>query len=151
TLLGSWSVRLGRARISAGRTDRPLTVAIFSLLVLFLTSATFINIVRRRSTFAFYTIAAVITWALSLCPAPRLFGQSWLYRGPYALLMLFPGFDYRFRAPARFAMITALGVATAAGVGLVRITAAAPRSVRVAGTLLLFVAIAADSWTFTCP
>lgn len=151
TLFGSWSVSLGPVTVSVSRTDRPLSVAILSLLVLGITSPTFVNIFRRRSTFAFYTIAAVMTWLFTLGPRPRLLGHVLLYRGPYALLMLFPGFDDRLRVPARFVMITILAVAIAAGIALLRLTASASRTVRVVVTALVLAAITTDSWTLTCP
>ena len=115
TLFGSWSFSVGAVKVSASRTDRPLSVAVLSLLVLGVTSPTFVNVVRRSSTFAFYTIAAAMTWIFTLGPRPRLLGHPLLYRGPYALLMLLPGFDDRLRVPARFVMITILAVAIAAG------------------------------------
>jgi hypothetical protein len=65
--------------------------------------------------------------------------------------MLFPGFEDRLRVPARFVMMTILAVAIAAGIALVRLTASASRTKRAAFTIAVLVAIAADSWTFTCP
>ena len=59
------------------------------------------RVCRRRSVFAFYTLMAALTWIFTLGPRPKLLGHPLLYRGPYALLMLLPGFDDRLRAPAR--------------------------------------------------
>ena len=151
TLLGPWSVRIGPLTVSASQTVQPLSIAVLCLIVLGLTSPSFVDAFRRRSVFAFYTAATVMTWGFTLGPRPRLLGELLLYRGPYELLMLFPGFGDRLRVPARFVMMTILAVAIAAGIALIRLTASAPRAVRVAVTILVLVAITADSWTFTCP
>ena len=151
TLLGPWSVRIGPLTVSASQTVQPLSIAVLCLIVLGLTSPSFVDAFRRRSVFAFYTVATVMTWGFTLGPRPRLLGELLLYRGPYELLMLFPGFGDRLRVPARFVMMTILAVAIAAGIALIRLTASAPRAVRVAATILVLVAITADSWTFTCP
>ena len=151
TLFGSWSVHIGPLTVSASQTVQPLSIAVFCAIVLGLTSPAFLDAFRRRSDFAFYTMAAVLTWGFALGPRPRLLGELFLYRGPYEFLMLFPGFGDRLRVPARFVMMTILAVAVAAGIALIRLTASSPRSVRVAMTVLVLVAITADSWTFTCP
>jgi hypothetical protein len=151
TLFGSWSVRLGPLTVSASQTVQPLSIAVLCVILLALTSPTVTDAFRRRSAFAFYTLAALMTWSFTLGPRPTFLGQPLLYRGPYEFLMLFPGFDNRLRVPARFVMMTVLAVAVAAGMALTRLTASAPRAVRLAFTIVLLVAIAADSWTFTCP
>jgi hypothetical protein len=63
--------------------------------------------------------------------------------------MLFPGFGDRLRVPARFVMMTILAVAVAAGIALIRLTASMPRAARVTMTILVLIAITADSWMFT--
>jgi hypothetical protein len=151
TLLGSWSVRIGPLTVSARQTVQPLSIAVLCLIVLGLTLPSFVDAFRRRSVFAFYIVAAVMTWGFTLGPRPRLLGQLLLYRGPYEFLMLFPGFDDRLRVPARFVMMTILAVAVAAGIALIRLTASASRTARAAFTIVMLVAIVADSWTFTNP
>ena len=151
TLFGAWSFKLGPLTVSASQTERPLSIVALCLLLLGLTSARFASVFRRRSTFAFYTLAAVMTWLFTLGPRPKFLGHTLLHRGPYALLMLLPGFDERLRVPSRFVMMTILAVAVAAGIALVRLTARSPRSVRIVATVLVLVAITADSWTFTLP
>ena len=118
TLFGSWSVRIGPLTVSASQTVQPLSIAVLCLIVLGLTSPAFVDAFRRRSIFAFYTSAAVMTWSFALGPRPRLLGELLLYRGPYEFLMLFPGFGDRLRVPARFVMMTILAVAIAAGIAL---------------------------------
>ena len=151
TLVGPWSVRIGPLTVSARQTVQPFSVVVLCLIILGLTSPSFVDAFRRRSVFAFYTFAAVMTWAFTLGPRPRFLGELVLYRGPYEFLMLFPGFDSGLRVPARFVMITILAVAVAAGIALVRLTASASRTARVAFTIVVLLAITADSWTFTNP
>ena len=151
TLFGSWSFRIGPLTVSASQTVQPLSIAVLCLVALGLTSPSFVDAFRRRSVFAFYTFAAVMTWSFTLGPRPRLLGELLLYRGPYEFLMLFPGFGDRLMVPARFVMMTILAVSVAAGIALIRLTASAPRAVRFAVTVLILLAITADSWTFTCP
>ncbi len=137
--------------MSATQTVQPFSVVVLCLIVLGLTSSSFVDAFRRRSVFAFYMFAAVVTWGFTLGPRPRFLGELVLYRGPYEFLMLFPGFDSGLRVPARFVMMTILAVAIAAGIALVRLTAAASRRARVAFTIVVLLAITADSWTFTNP
>jgi hypothetical protein len=87
----------------------------------------------------------------TLGPKPRLLGELLIYRGPYAFLMLLPGYDARLRVPARFVMVTILAVAIAAAIALLRLTATASQARRTAVTAAVLAAIVADSWTFTLP
>ena len=151
TVFGSWTMTVGPLVIAAGRTEKPLAIAVLLLLVVGLTSSRFRGVVRQRSTFAFYVVAAVVTWSFSLGPRPKLLGTPLLYRGPYSFLMALPGFDYGFRAPARFIMMTILAVAVAAGIALVRLTASVPARTRWTVTAFLVLAIAADSWVPQIP
>jgi hypothetical protein len=59
---------------------------------------------RHHSEVAFYVLAAVVMWALSLGPEPRLNGVPLGVPGPYAALARLPGFD-GMRVPARFWMV----------------------------------------------
>ena len=151
TLFGSWSISLGPLRVSASQTVQPLSIVLFCLFLLGITSGPFVDAFRRRSIFAFYVTAAVMTWTFTLGPRPHLLGNLVLYRGPYDFLMLLPGYDARLRVPARFVMITILAVAVAAGIALLRLTASSSRTRRLAITAAVLVAITADSWTFDIP
>jgi hypothetical protein len=71
---------------------------------------------RRRSPLLFYAVAAVLMAALTLGPGGEGDGASRLIR-PYFWLTLLPGFD-AVRVPVRFAMLSALCAAVAAGLGL---------------------------------
>ena len=69
---------------------------------------------RRRSPLLFYAGAALILAALTLGPGdPAAGGSRWLR--PYHWLTLLPGYD-SLRVPLRFAMLTALCTAVAAGI-----------------------------------
>jgi hypothetical protein len=147
TLWGPWTVRAGPLVVSAGTAAKPLTVIFVAAAVLTFTSARWLTLWRSRSTLAFYVVAAIMSWFFSLGPGPRVLGRQFLYRGPYALLMVLPGFDEGFRVPARFIMISALALAVAAGIAFDRLSALRSRTVRVASALVVLTLLLADSWT----
>jgi hypothetical protein len=147
TLWGPWTVRAGPLVVSAGTAAKPLTVIFVAAAVLTFTSARWLTLWRNRSTLAFYVVAAIMSWFFSLGPGPRVLGRQFLYRGPYALLMLLPGFDEGFRVPARFIMISALALAVAAGIAFDRLSALRSRAVRVVSALAVLTLLLADSWT----
>lgn len=92
-----------------------------------------------------------MTWLLALGPRPRFLGEEALYRGPYAALMLLPGFSDTVRVPARFAMLMVLGLAVAAGLAAARLAARAGARARVALAVVLAAGIAADGWMTGLP
>jgi hypothetical protein len=147
TWWGAWAVRAGPLVVSAETPGKPLTVVFVAATILTFTSAGWLMLWRRRSTLAFYVIAAIMSWFFSLGPGPRVLGRQFLYRGPYALLMVLPGFDEGFRVPARFIMISALALAVAAGIAFDRLSALRSRTVRVASALVVLTLLLADSWT----
>ena len=81
---------------------------------------------RRRSSLAFYSLAAIAMWLFSLGPAPTYMGARALGRGPYAWLMLMPGVE-GVRVPARFWVLATLCLAVAASVALGYVIARAGR------------------------
>jgi hypothetical protein len=147
TLWGSWAVRVGPLVVSAETPGKPLTVVFAAAAILTFTSTGWLALWRRRSTFAFYVVAAIMSWFFSLGPGPRVLGRQFLYRGPYALLMVLPGFDGGFRVPARFIMISALALAVAAGIAFDRLSAVRSRTVRLASALAVLTLLLADTWT----
>src|SRR5262249_42904750 len=68
TLFGAWSIALGPLKISASQTVQPLSITVLCLLLLALTSRAFLDAFERRSTYAYYSTAAFLTWALTLGP-----------------------------------------------------------------------------------
>jgi hypothetical protein len=76
---------------------------------------------RRRSPFLFYSVAAVVMLAFALGPVARLFGTPFWFQAPYYWLMQLPG-GHAFRAPARFATLLSLCLATAAALAFDRLS-----------------------------
>ena len=99
---------------------------------------------RRRSSLAFYALAAVVMWLFSLGPAPTFMGAPALRTGPYAWLMLMPGVD-GVRVPARFWVLATLCLAIAASLALGHLVARAGR-LRSAGILAAALLIVAEAW-----
>ena len=100
-----------------------------------------------RGVGAFYGAAAVLMWALSLGPAPKIAGTAIGVPGPYAVLAALPGFD-GMRVPARFWMVAVLCLAVCAAFVVARIEARRTRrlviAVVTAGLLL-------DAWPRAFP
>jgi hypothetical protein len=65
----------------------------------------------------FYAVALVLTWLLSLGPAPSFEGRTLGIPGPYAVLMWLPGFD-GVRVPARLWMTSVLCLSVLAAIVL---------------------------------
>jgi hypothetical protein len=99
-----------------------------------------------RSIFAFYTVAAVLMWALALGPATPG-SVPWLH--PYTLLTYLPGFD-GLRVPARFAMLATLCVSIAAGIAFSMIAPRRRNLLWLAGIIAL-VGLLADGWMRAMP
>jgi hypothetical protein len=72
---------------------------------------------RGLSPFFFYAGAAVLMWAFSLGPEPRVAGNAIGIPGPYAVLAMLPGFD-GMRVPARFWMMAVLCLAMVSGLAV---------------------------------
>ena len=92
----------------------------------------------RRSSLAFYTLAAVAMWLFCLGPAPTLMGKPLLYKAPYAWLMLVPGVE-GVRVPARFWVLATLCLAVAgcAGVAAYRAAVAGTAPIRLPALLVV--------------
>jgi F5/8 type C domain len=95
-----------------------------------------------RSPVAFYALSAVLMWALSLGPVPRLNGTGVGIPGPYTLLALLPGFD-GMRVPARLWMVAVLCLSVCAAYGIDGISSTRARRWLVAVASL---AILLDGW-----
>jgi hypothetical protein len=111
-------------------------------IVLLVAAGLFVAVRRRhedRSTFAFYTLAAILMWLLTLGPHPTWFGRPLGVSGPYALLMYLPGFD-EMRVPARLWMLAVLCLSAASALTIAQIQSATIRrtivALGVAGLLL---------------
>ena len=102
----------------------------------------------RRSSFLFYTAAALIMWALALGPSAPGQGSPW-WLHPYTLLARLPGFD-GLRVPARFAMLATLCLSVAAGLAVSRI-APRRRRWRTVAACVLVAGLLADGWMRPMP
>ena len=108
--LGPWRFDLGWVSASASSADKPMSVALALLVVAFLLSSYFHDLVKRGSTATFYLGAGIVCWVLSWGPFPRLFGVDALYQAPFAWLLQLPGVG-GLRVPARFWMLTVMCLA----------------------------------------
>jgi F5/8 type C domain len=129
--------------------SKPLTWAIGLAILLALTSPGLRRACASRSVLGFYGLAAVLTWLFSLGPAPTLMGRPFMYRGPYALLMLFPGFN-ALRVPARFWMMTTLCLSVIGALLFDRLAARLGRA-RLAAAVVVSLAVLADGWVTDFP
>jgi hypothetical protein len=138
-LYGAWHLTLGGLRIvSIARADKPFTVAFYAALVLIALLPGVRAVFRRRSTAAFYLIAAFATWLFTLGPDPTFMDHRLLYRAPYGLLMQLPGFE-GLRVPARFWTMTLVCLAVTGALAVHRLEGFARRTViglALAGLLL---------------
>ena len=142
---GPWKVDIGGVRLlSVGTPHKPLSVGVLFLLIAAAMHPSVRTAWRRRSTLAFYVLAAVAMWLLSLGPAPTLLNRPIIYKAPYAWLMLLPGVD-GIRVPARFWMLAALCLSVAGGLAIRQVTARWPRFAR-ALPLVACLGVLADSW-----
>ena len=149
-LVGPWRFRvLGLQLFSVANPVTPLTYALGLGIGLALTGQRLRRAYLSRSVLGFYSLAAFLTWLFSLGPVPTLLGNPLMYRGPYALLMLFPGFN-SLRVPARFWMMTTLCLAV---VGAMLFDALAARlgSKRLAAAWLVACGVLADGWVTEFP
>jgi hypothetical protein len=99
-----------------------------------------------RSVAAFYVFAAVLTALLSMGPVIKVAGETFA-TGPYAWLMSLPG-GSTLRVPPRFAMLTALALAVAAGIGWSTLRV---RRLHVLTLTLVAVATGVDGWSPRMP
>jgi hypothetical protein len=147
---GRWKLQVfGVQLFSVSNTVTPLVCAIGLALTLVLTSPALRHSLTSRSRLGFYSVAAMLTWLLSLGPAPMLMGKPFMYRGPYAALMLFPGFN-ALRVPARFWLMTTLCLAIAGAFLFDRVAARFGRW-RLAGAVAVSLAALSDGWVANFP
>ena len=147
---GPWAFKIiGVQLFSVANPVKPLTYALGLAIALALTGPGLRRAFAARSPIGFYAVAAFLTWLFSLGPAPTLMGKPLMYRGPYALLMLFPGFN-ALRVPARFWMMTTLCLAV---IGAILFDRLASRlgARRLAAAVVVSLAVLADGWVTDFP
>ena len=147
---GPWQLTIGPIAASGRDAFKPLSVSAMAFAGSVAASRRARDAYRRRSAFAFYTLAAMALFVFALGPQPKFLGHRILYEPPYAWLMRLPVFDHGVRVPARFAMPAALALSVAASLAFSRLTvwgsrrAGAALAIVVAGTL-------ADTWVPRMP
>ena len=151
TVAGPFGLSLGPLRLSVSNLYKPFSVAAMLGLAAALTLPRVRAAWTTRSTFAFYVLATLGLWVLTLGPTARFLGERILYKAPYAWLMVLPGFSDEFRAPARFAMLAALTLAVAAALAADRFAAGLTRSQVLALWIAAAGGVAADGWLDRLP
>ena len=144
-VIGPWSLQIGGMTLLSVRViSKPLSVGVMLLVLAVVLLPPVSDAWRRRSTLLFYVLAMGIMYLLCFGPQPHVLGTPFMYRGPYALLMAFPGYD-AIRVPARFAMLAALCMSVVAGLAFVRLTARAGRMARLSLAAVVVVGVLIDS------
>jgi hypothetical protein len=149
-VVGPWGLKIFRLQlVSVADPIKPLTYALALVIALPLTSPALRRAFSKRSVLGFYGLAAFLTWLFSLGPAPTLMGKPLMYRGPYALLMVLPGFN-ALRVPARFWMMTTLCLAVVGGLLFDRLASRfGSKRALAAGAVSL--CVLADGWVTDFP
>jgi hypothetical protein len=148
--VGSWRLHLFGVRLlSVSNPIKPLTVSLLLALGLALTSPALRQSYRSRSILGFYGLAGFLMWLCTLGPAPTVMGKELMYRGPYSVLMMLPGFN-ALRVPARFWMMTTMCLAVVGAIVFDRLVsrAGSRRSIVCA---LLCLGVLADTWVSPMP
>ena len=113
--------------LSVASPHKPLSLALLLLAIAGALHPSVRAAWHRRSTLTFYALAAGVMWVFSLGPAPTLMNRPFIYKAPYAWLMMLPGVD-GVRVPARFWMLAALCLSVAAGLALRHLGTKWPRA-----------------------
>ena len=145
-LIGPWRITLfGWTLATLGRIEKPLSIAIVAGVTAVAAGPRARALLRGRSAFWFYVLAAVVLFTLSLGPDPAIGGRPFFYKGPWTWVMRLPGFS-GIRVPARLAMLVTLCLSSAAALGYVALVSRLPKPrVRLAAALVI-AGILADSW-----
>jgi hypothetical protein len=130
--------------LSVRSPQKPFSVAVLLAVIAFAMHPSIRAGWQRRSSLAFYSLAAVAMWLLCLGPAPTLMGKPLLYKAPYAWLMLMPGVE-GVRVPARFWVLATLCLAVAAAVALGYIVQRLP-ALRTSIVAAMACLIVAEGW-----
>lgn len=143
--LGIGSLQL----LSVTSPEKPISVAVACLAIASLLHPAVRAAWRRRSPLAFYALATIAMWLLSLGPSPTLMNKPALYKAPYAWLLMLPGMD-GVRVPARFWMLGVLCLAVTAALGLRHIMQRWPRAAPVLPATVI-AGLLIDAWPNPLP
>jgi hypothetical protein len=138
-------------RISITESFKPTSAAVFLTTAWLLTSRPVSREWQAGTALPFFALTTVAMWVFALGPTGYIFGERFLYKAPYAWLMLLPGVDTAFRAPARFGMLAALTLSAATALAWAGLARRRSRQWTVVGTAIAALAIAADSWIKPLP
>ena len=142
----TFDLRFAGVRVSLTSFPKPLSIAAFAIGLACLFHPRVVAAVRRRSIAGFYALSTALAVCLALGPAPTAFGAPFLYKAPYAGLMVLPIFSGTLRTPGRFGLVAALALAAAAGLAWHRLSRAWRPQIRWALTATVAVAIVAEGW-----
>ena len=120
---GGFSLRVGPLPVRLTSLPRTLMITGVAFILLLIVSPRARAVVRgvRGSSFAFFAVATVIAWWLSLGPVLASRGMHLPGKGLYRVFYeAIPGFD-GLRVPARYGMIVMLFLAVVAGFGAAEI------------------------------
>ena len=150
-LVGPWRLRIGVTTIvSVTASEKPLTIAIWCMVLAVAMGEHLSRAWREHSPFAFYLLAAGIMYVLSFGPDPTFLGVPFWYKPPFAWLIELPGFS-SVRAPARFAMLAELCLSVAAALAFVRVRDSLPRRFAAAAAIVALCGALADGWIRALP
>ena len=136
---GGWQPSIGGATISLTHPYKIISVATWFFAIALVWDRRWRDAWRRRSTFAFYAIAAAVTAVLALGPTGLVFDARFLLFAPYTWLMSMPG-GHALRVPARFGHVAILCLVQVAAMAFVRIfPRGLPRAAFTACALAVFV------------
>jgi hypothetical protein len=146
-VVGPWQIApRGVLLLSVYSIEKPMSIALLLAAASLLTSRSFGRWWRNRSALAFYVLAAVLSYLLSLGPHARLGGTPVLFHAPYFWLLKLPGFSSA-RAPARFGMLFVVCVACAAALAFARATRGLSRRTQYGLAAAACLVIVAESWS----
>lgn len=144
-LIGPWRITVLGLPIVLDSVDKPLSEALVFLAALGLTSRVVVSACNRGAVFAFYVLAVLVVWILTLGPFPTFNRQPFMVYAPYFWLLQLPGFD-ALRVPARFWMVAVLCLSMAASLAFGRVAPVRGRW-RALVTGLVAAGMLADGWT----
>lgn len=150
-LHGPVAFEAGGVRISTSDAYKPLSIAALALGAWALTSGPVRTAWAHQSLLVFYALATAAMWIFALGPTARVLGHRFLYKAPYAWLMLLPGFRDSFRVPARFGMLAALTLSVGAAVALWKLLEGRGFRARVTAASLVGAAVVVESWIAPFP
>ncbi|CAN5639177.1 hypothetical protein BH23ACI1_BH23ACI1_10460 [soil metagenome] len=119
-LLGPWRTTALGFSLRMSGLDRALLAAAAGSIGLVALTPGLRAAWHRRSPFAFYALTTLLVALFCMGPIVRASDRVILDPAPYAWLMVLPGFE-SLRVPARFWMLGALCLATAAGLAFARV------------------------------